>query len=474
MANNNKSNKKKKKQIQKKKRKQSEKKNNSSSQKSSSSGIHLFLLFLIVLVGVAIGLWYNHITPSGPQEKPFIYRSLDKIWDEEELQVLQQMVKDYETIPSATKDQTSKLEHIGEAEPLVNGTCPNGLLIPNKSGDLCVLPTRVDIALHYLKTGGVSGLKVSYNGLISRMLSFNKFFFSQSSNLTLEIPGFSSLFESQNYLERTAEVCDLGTDEPYLDPFQLGIIVQIPGQQVPMHLDTPYFWGATRFEYPLWLLVCMQWSGLWEDERIHQVQGVAYLHDWPEDLDNGGSFFYYPDGPGGDVHHFQAHKNAAIILDGSIQVHGTSVFRPKDKDITFLSKDNENKLVYKGDNKWSVMVNDDEAKEYNTSDLRISLVWRERCFKSLEEKIEFDNHPRYTLDEIFKRFENDLRSKGILKPNQEVPKGIDLATLLLDSYVHYPLPNKWMPYNYCALPKLLPDNIGNPISSLLSPFCSQK
>jgi hypothetical protein len=32
-------------------------------------------------------------------------------------------------------------------------------------------------------------------------------------------------------------VCNLGVSNPILDPFQLGIIIQVPGQQVPMHLD---------------------------------------------------------------------------------------------------------------------------------------------------------------------------------------------------------------------------------------------
>lgn len=44
--------------------------------------------------------------------------------------------------------------------------------------------------------------------------------------------------------------------------------MQVPGQGVPTHLDCAYFDGATRFEYPHWLLNVMQFSGLFEDRYV--------------------------------------------------------------------------------------------------------------------------------------------------------------------------------------------------------------
>ena len=56
--------------------------------------------------------------------------------------------------------------------------------------------------------------------------------------------------------------------------------MQVPGQAVPMHYDSPWFWGASRFTMPQWLLVVMEQSKLWEPAVVRQLQGVAYLHDW--------------------------------------------------------------------------------------------------------------------------------------------------------------------------------------------------
>ena len=44
-----------------------------------------------------------------------------------------------------------------------------------------------------------------------------------------EIPGYTALFDSKSYQAAVAEICP---GKPVLDPFQLGVIVQVPGQQV--------------------------------------------------------------------------------------------------------------------------------------------------------------------------------------------------------------------------------------------------
>ena len=52
--------------------------------------------------------------------------------------------------------------------------------------------------------------------------------------------------------------------------------------------------GANRFNLPQWLILAMTGSGLWAEDLLPQVQGVAYLH-MNKTID-GGNFFFYPDG----------------------------------------------------------------------------------------------------------------------------------------------------------------------------------
>lgn len=54
---------------------------------------------------------------------------------------------------------------------------------------------------------------------------------------------------------RQARLC---TSQPWYsalcqDPFQFNFILSVPGQTVALHLDAPYFFGATRFQVPQWL-----------------------------------------------------------------------------------------------------------------------------------------------------------------------------------------------------------------------------
>lgn len=39
-----------------------------------------------------------------------------------------------------------------------------------------------------------------------------------------------------------------------------------------MHIDAPYFWGASRFDVPQWLLAVMVFSGIYTERFVHQVQ----------------------------------------------------------------------------------------------------------------------------------------------------------------------------------------------------------
>src|SRR4051794_17940187 len=70
-------------------------------------------------------------------------------------------------------------EHIGEAIPIgSDGLCSHPYLVPSMDRKQCVLPGRIDIGRHYLKTGGVEGLKENYDDLVSRGLFLPLFILS--------------------------------------------------------------------------------------------------------------------------------------------------------------------------------------------------------------------------------------------------------------------------------------------------------
>ena len=86
-------------------------------------------------------------------------------------------------------------------------------------------------------------------------------------------------------------------------------------------------------------------------------------------------------------------------------------------------------------------------------DLRISLVYRARCFRDEDEKVKFQrDNPAMDLESIMDIFKSDLTRRGFTPPSSR----LELSLMILDVYVRYPLPDTFIPYNYCAIPRIAP------------------
>ena len=115
------------------------------------------------------------------------------------------------------------------------------------------------------------------------------------------------------------------------------------------------------------------------------------------------------------------------------------------------------------------LLNGKVRNNYSAEDLRITIVYRARCFrdefeaKSYSEKHFGENTQNLLeLEEILETFAKDLVSRGkvtsVERALQEMPR-FELALLIMDTYIKYPYPTKSdvvVPWNYCALPRLMP------------------
>ncbi len=149
---------------------------------------------------------------------------------------------------------------------------------------------------------------------------------------------------------------------------------------------------------------------------------------------------------------------SANVVDGSKVVHAATVYR-RNADMPRLNPIDKNTLDHVGNDTWIVRSNGKDRKQLSTDDLRISIVYRARCFRDKAEAEAFrDGDKHLTLDEILGTFRRDLEARGRLSKDQNI-SAFDLGLLILKVYVRYPLaPAKvaGVPYNYCALPRLFP------------------
>ena len=169
-----------------------------------------------------------------------------------------------------------KYEDIGAFQDInPDGTCEHKFLFPNPPKDRCVLPQRVDIGKHFIMTGGVDGAKELYKDLVDRVSSFGRYTFIEDID---KYPPVKTLFDSAKFQNAAKSVCP--ADKQFLDPFQFNFIIQVPGQTVALHIDSPYFWGADRFSFPQWFLVAMVFSNLFREKFVDQVQ-VSFFFVFP-------------------------------------------------------------------------------------------------------------------------------------------------------------------------------------------------
>ena len=190
-----------------------------------------------------------------------------------------------------------------------------------------------------MKTGGAWALRENVSTLSSRLLSFG--------NYNWDIQKYdvvNELFHEEDFEKISRSVCP--ADKPFLDPFQFNFIINAPGQTVATHIDGVYFWGATRFQYPQWLLSAMKFSGLFEERFVDQVQVVAYLHEWdPREVQTPGKFIYWGTRDGKSPQEVLPFPRAGVAVDGSKTVHAAMPYRIEGP-APVIDKDSHNELVY--------------------------------------------------------------------------------------------------------------------------------
>ena len=133
-----------------------------------------------------------------------------------------------------------------------------------------------------------------------------------------------------------------------------------------------------------------------------------------------------------------------------------------------------NRIEYQGNDTWYMMSDEKLIDVYQTSDFRITFVWRGLCFRDEAERFKFEkqleNEDFLDNEYILTRLEQDLRKRGKLSKNDSRAKmgPKKFGKLLQKVYMQYPLdsPDAWFKVNYCAIGYQKPW-----LEWLMSPFC---
>ena len=219
---------------------------------------------------------------------------------------------------------------------------------------------------------------------------------------------------------------------------------------------------------------------------------MAYLHEWggeaADEARSGGRFLYW-DTAAAAPKAVSAVPLTGVAVDGSKLVHAAEVFEPAAVPPP-LDKSRRNALRYDAAaDAWTLTADGEPvpgARAYRTSELRISLVYRARCFASVEERARFASQrrsaPPTESDDASEEEEASARPESDMLPLEgrggildrlildlvargrvpdrtaldAIPR-LDLALTLISEYTAYPLSTRaLLPWNYCATAGVAP------------------
>ena len=218
------------------------------------------------------------------------------------------------------------------------------------------------------------------------------------------VDGLEPLFANPRFTAAAARLFDAAVVRPQIVYANLSL---------PMlcgdggHTDIPAFRGVDRTRHPVWLLVTMGRSGLFERWRVTIATAVAWFY-----AGEGGGFTYWPDGPDAAPLTRPAATNTAVVGDNDVMFHRVESIGGADDDmVRGLTLDSA--LRPAGSRAWDVVEGDRVLATYRDDQLRISVSWKAQVFADAEAARVHDEHTDdLDLARVWTTFRDDFAARG--------------------------------------------------------------
>jgi hypothetical protein len=214
----------------------------------------------------------------------------------------------------------------------------------------------------------------------------------------------------------------------------------LPGQELGLHTDVPAFRGADRSTLPLWMLVVMRHSGLFEKWRIPIATAVLFLGGC-----GGGEFVCYPEGASSPGVQIRPSVGRAVMLDADTVFHGVDRVLGDDSPMWSVGE-GAMRLLNRGDRTWQLEVVDPVVAaggpryfDYCSDDLRFSLSWKAYCFREESERRCWSDHSDdLRVEAVIGALVDELYERGALTGRDHALSDAQLALLMIDTFIRFP------------------------------------
>jgi hypothetical protein len=183
------------------------------------------------------------------------------------------------------------------------------------------------------------------------------------------------------------------------------------------HVDTPTFRGLKRSAVPVWLLVCMGASGLFERWSVRVAGALTWFYDRED-----GEFEYWPPDRDESVVVRAPFGGDAFVSDNDLMAHRVGAIGDHESFAAALNRTST--LEWTGNERWLLRTDGAPIATLERADIRVSLLWKALTFLDAEDAARFDDH-RDDLDmaTIVATFGDDLAERGVVVEEPVDPFG---------------------------------------------------
>ena len=178
-----------------------------------------------------------------------------------------------------------------------------------------------------------------------------------------------------------------------------------------VHVDLPFYRGFGAPKAPVWLLMNMTYSGLFQPWMVPVASGLTWF--W---RGVGGAFEYWPDGLQSPPHvESPPMWNTGVMSDNEFMWHGVSPTGTLEEQTALEGALNgREKLHATGDGAWEIRDGTRVAARLSDAQVRISLLWKAFVFADEAHQASFEDRKMdLCIEQVVDIYRHDLSRRGI-------------------------------------------------------------
>jgi hypothetical protein len=214
-----------------------------------------------------------------------------------------------------------------------------------------------------------------------------------------------ALLHHEPFVDATMRVFDAAVVRP------VTLLTNINGPMAAgvAHVDTPTFRGLKRSEVPVWLLVVMGASGLFERWSVRVAGALTWFYDrddgeyeyWPHGREHGSECIRGPFG------------NVALVSDNDLMPHRVGTIGDAQSFSARVRVTQHSTIVSTDDGDWEITNPDAPPQRVPAEDVRVSILWKALTFSDERAARVYDDHEDdLELATIVDLLRADLRERG--------------------------------------------------------------